>query len=57
MKNLTKFSLTEIADKDLRKINGGGDIVDAVNWFFGYWAGSAYKTQSSIANLHQARYK
>lgn len=57
MKIMKKINVTEITNKDLKKINGGGDIVNAINWFFGYWSGNAYKTQSAIAGLHAARYE
>jgi len=50
MKNLQNFEVTEMNQYEISSTNGGGDLVDAVNWLFGFIAGTSYKmTQAHYA--------
>lgn len=56
MKNLENIGVTEMELQEMSCTNGGGDLVDAVNYVLGFWASSIYhNTQAFYAGGGQYR--
>jgi bacteriocin-like protein len=56
MKNIKIYNVVELNNDELTHIEGGNDIINAINWCLGYLAGSNLNLVEARARTGMTRY-